>query len=546
MQISVLLAAIAAFIATHASAQDDLEELWEDTWSDRPGEREEFRRSKLPSKLTWQDCGEIPKGMEMAAVKCAWLKVPVTEDDKKNDVPSYDEMVIPIIKAKTPGVPKRKVFYSPGGLGADWVNDQFLYHTDYKRLSKTLGKGTEIIVVGNRYTNWTTCLPENEPLRLDLTPGKKMFADSDVDKTLKKMWKNGEDYRYGCGNFRRKQYGVPYLGTKWAAKDLDRVRKKLGLAKISFFGESIGGTILGIEYARMFPDRVERMALDGVAPYSWYSQEHDPEEIAVAAGYWDKLWIACHKAGPRGYCGFYHDDIEEIRKAFFSIGPRLQRERYLLDIHGHPNENHFAPVSVVFDEQMWLKYVLQSLNDKSARKSVMNIASAISKNEPRALASDPGRNEPKWNPKETAYFLASVDRGGLQETPTAEEIRQRFFPKDMDILELGTDWPTLLTAAAMNLTSVDPPSKYPANVTTPPILFIGNTGDTRTPLCNARNWQEKAFPNGRLLTIDGIGHGLKAADIDSKCAEKYLSKYFTTGELPPKGTICEGLQFPEF
>ncbi|KXS99901.1 hypothetical protein AC578_915 [Pseudocercospora eumusae] len=544
MRISLLLAAAVVYIATHASDEAESKIPWEITRQDWTDDNAKSRRSTSASKLKWKDCKKVPKGMELATVECADLTVPVTEDDKKHDPRNHQDMVLSIMRI-TPGIPKRTVFYSPGELGFDWAKDQ-IYDADFEGLVRTLGRRTEIIVMGRRGGNWTTCLPENEVVHLDLTPGKKMFAESGVDKTLEKMWKKGEDYAHGCSDFKGKKYSMPYLGTKWAAEDLDRLRKDLGLEKISYFGESIGGTILGIEYARMFPDRVERMALDGVAPYSWYSQEHDPEEIAVTAGYWNKFWTACHKAGPRGNCGFYHDNVEDIRKAFFSIGPRLQREGYLLEIHGYLSEDNMPPTSVMLNEQIWLKYVLQSMSNKAVRKSVMNIASAISKNQSRTLASDPGHKEPEWNPKEAAYFLAAVDQGGLQKTPTAQEMRRRYFPKDKDILELGTDWPTLLVAAAMNITSVDPPHKTPANVTRPPILFIGNTGDTRTPLCNARKWHEKAFPNGGLLTIDGLGHGLKAADIEGKCAKKYVSKYFMTGELPPKGTTCEGVQFPEF
>ncbi|EME80565.1 uncharacterized protein MYCFIDRAFT_177505 [Pseudocercospora fijiensis CIRAD86] len=540
MRIPLLLAAIAAYIATHTSAQAGPRRRWEeDTRPAQPLDEAKLRRSTSSSNFTWSACPGIPTGMELLTLKCANLTVPVSDDDKKIVPRHHDDMLIPMMKV-TPGIPKRTIFYSPGGLGMDWVSDQF-NKTDYQRLVGLFGRRTEIIVVGRRGANWMTCLPENTHLRLDETPGKKMFADENVEKALQNMWKKGEDYTSGCGDFHRKKYSLPYLGTKWAAKDLDLAREKLGFEKISFFGESMGGTILGIEYARMYPDRVERMALDGVAPYSWYSQDHEPEEIAAAAGFWDKLWAACHNAGPKK-CGFYCDDIEDIRKAFFSIGPRLQRERYLLEIHGYDNEEHVGPISAVFDEQMWLQYVLKSLGVKVARKSVMNVASAIYQNAWRGLASDPDQDPPKWNPPEAAYFLAAIDQGGLQNKPTTEEIRHRFFPEFMDIFELGPDWSTFLHAAAMNFTSIDPPHEYDVNVRAPPILFIGNTGDTRTPLCNARNWQEREFPNGRLLTIDGIGHGLQGADLEGKCAKKYVRKYFWTGVLPPEGTVCEGVQ----
>ena len=56
---------------------------------------------------------------------------------------------------------------------------------------------------------------------------------------------------------------LPYIGTVFAAKDLDVIRSALGERRLNYLGFSYG-TRLGAVYAAQFPQRVGRMALDGV------------------------------------------------------------------------------------------------------------------------------------------------------------------------------------------------------------------------------------------------------------------------------------------
>ena len=75
----------------------------------------------------------------------------------------------------------------------------------------------------------------------------------------------------------------------------------------------------------------------------------------------------------------------------------------------------------------------------------------------------------------------------------------------------------------------------PWNAPTSPILVIGNTTDPSTPLRQAIT-MTRQLANARLLVVHGYGH--TAFINPSTCAANYMTAYFQTGTLPPKGTVC--------
>jgi pimeloyl-ACP methyl ester carboxylesterase len=75
----------------------------------------------------------------------------------------------------------------------------------------------------------------------------------------------------------------------------------------------------------------------------------------------------------------------------------------------------------------------------------------------------------------------------------------------------------------------------PWNAPTSPILVIGNTTDPFLPLRDAIA-MTRQLANARLLIVRGYGH--TAFLNPSTCASNYLTAYFRTGALPPKGAVC--------
>ncbi|MFZ8420372.1 alpha/beta fold hydrolase, partial [Staphylococcus aureus] len=55
---------------------------------------------------------------------------------------------------------------------------------------------------------------------------------------------------------------LPYITTENSARDMDVLRAVLGDPKLNYLGFSYG-TLLGATYAGLFPERVNRMVLDG-------------------------------------------------------------------------------------------------------------------------------------------------------------------------------------------------------------------------------------------------------------------------------------------
>ncbi|KAA2260687.1 alpha/beta hydrolase [Solihabitans fulvus] len=64
---------------------------------------------------------------------------------------------------------------------------------------------------------------------------------------------------------------LPHMTTVDSARDLDSIRRSLGVSKISFYGGS-WGTSLGSTYGQLFPSHVRRMVLDSIVgpTISWY------------------------------------------------------------------------------------------------------------------------------------------------------------------------------------------------------------------------------------------------------------------------------------
>ncbi|GAM84886.1 hypothetical protein ANO11243_028880 [Dothideomycetidae sp. 11243] len=72
--------------------------------------------------------------------------------------------------------------------------------------------------------------------------------------------------------------------------------------------------------------------------------------------------------------------------------------------------------------------------------------------------------------------------------------------------------------------------------TAQPILFVGNTADPATPLQNCYD-QAGGYKDAKVLVQDSPGHASLSAY--SNCTTSYISEYFRYGSLPENGTVCK-------
>ena len=140
-------------------------------------------------------------------------------------------------------------------------------------------------------------------------------ADGSIDSNVQAARATAQQCAAKAGD------NLRYFTTANTARDLDRVREALGEAKISYWGQSYG-TYLGTVYSSLYPDRTDRMILEGnVDPtHVWAGEaeswgkgmaERFPDAAAVAAGQHATLGLGA-TAG-------------EVTRTYLALADRLDR-----------------------------------------------------------------------------------------------------------------------------------------------------------------------------------------------------------------------------
>jgi pimeloyl-ACP methyl ester carboxylesterase len=139
----------------------------------------------------------------------------------------------------------------PGASGVDFVVQQWPtlapFHPSF-----------DIVGFDPRGTNNPDVVHCESTTRLDNLVG----ADPIVDDTSERQALLDAARQFADGCQRQSGRLLPYVDSDNVARDVDTLRVALGEGKVSFFGFSYG-TVLGTDYARLFPDRVRAMVLDG-------------------------------------------------------------------------------------------------------------------------------------------------------------------------------------------------------------------------------------------------------------------------------------------
>ncbi|KAH0344277.1 hypothetical protein KCU81_g4840, partial [Aureobasidium melanogenum] len=333
----------------------------------------------------------------------------------------------------------------------------------------------------------------------------------------------------------------------------EHVKYQPGQEMVQYWGFSYG-TVLGATLADLYPDRVERMILDGVVDsFDWYRgtmttslQDTDLEL--------DKFAEYCWRGGPEN-CDLYHKDgPNSIDQRFSAITQNLMRNPI-----GVPGTDSFSPDLATYRDLQRIflgaSYrPLESFDLLATIMSELENGNATALVEGRRLVSSSfgsgvskecdidGPYSDACNP----YHMGGLDdmiHGAIQcsdaspQTNMTIEQYWRYFQDTKKQSKLLGD-----TGAIDRLfcTQWHARPKWPytgdLNATTAhPILFIGNTIDNVTPIRNAYK-MSTSFPGSVVLRLDAEGHSSGASK--SLCTAKAVRTYFQTGKLPKEGAVC--------
>ncbi|ESK91337.1 alpha beta hydrolase fold family [Moniliophthora roreri MCA 2997] len=328
---------------------------------------------------------------------------------------------------------------------------------------------------------------------------------------------------------------LPFMNTDHTARDMLRITEAYGREKIQFWGISYG-SVLGSTFAAMFPDKVERLLIDGIVDVQddYYTTEW---KTAVSNTDDTLRWFFkdCHDAGPEK-CPFYESSVEAIderlNKLYQSIIQAPVPESTYNSLQGLVDYANLRDIifSTLYSSYLW-PAMATALADLEKGNGT-TLAQLLGPPPPTPSPCDPPVFEPNFIESLTAFVCNDGDV-----VPSSLEHAEQHYQESLKV----SGWGSLM--AAMRIKCSSWPS-IPKNFfrgpitgnTSYPLLLIGNTADPVTPLANAHK-VSRGFPGSVVLQQDSPGHG-SFTSAPSLCTANVIRAYFVNGTLPEPGTVC--------
>ncbi|HEX7738543.1 MAG TPA: alpha/beta hydrolase [Marmoricola sp.] len=332
-------------------------------------------------------------------------------------------------------------------------------------------------------------------------------------KAAVKHWKKvTTKYAKACKHSKAKRL-LPYLTTRDSVRDMNSIRKALGVKKISFYGFSYG-TYLAQVYLTMFPKHAKRFVLDGVVNPKrvWYGANLDQDKAfdSNMDVYWK--WVAAH------------DSSFHLGTSWTAIKSGYYAE--LKKLAAHPAAGGKLGPDELADAMLDAGYYVYGWTDDA--------------NAYAALIND-GNGQPLLNSYTGGNVGAEAENGyaiydGVQciDEPwpgwvkTLRDSRRVY--KTSPFETWGNTW--------YNAPCINWPAKshYRARVHqragTPKFLLLSETKDAATPYSGALEVRS-LFPRARLIA--GIGGTTHAASLSGVgCTDNRVARYLATGKVPPR------------
>ncbi|KAF8533063.1 TAP-like protein-domain-containing protein [Trichophaea hybrida] len=495
--------------------------------------------------LVWHPCFD--------ALECARLQVPL---DWTN--PS-DPRTVAIALAKVPAaVPETDpswlgpVLINPGGPGGSGVELALLLGT---AIQTVVGRTHSVIGFDprgvNNTTPATTCFPSDTARVLWALRGR-VIGSSAGHQDVGIEFARAKSLGSVCEEVINAGGGAAFAGTPNVARDMlaivDASWKSVGKEKekrgLRYWGFSYG-TVLGQTFASMFPDRVERMVLDGVVDlddyYSggWLRNLQDSDHVI------ESFYTYCSSSSA---C-----DLTAATPGL--VARRIKKLIFKLHAEPIPVYGDLAAPDYITESDVRTIIFLSLYFPIQAFPIVASVLASLEAGDAAPIsrilhAKYECDNSLPTNPKPNTGFEAASaifcqDGGVARSNSTLAEMIEYVEVLRNQSEMIGGNW----AAIAMSCTGwrvpahgLPPPTRKSRVVDTKnPILFVTTQLDPVTPRWNA----EKArglFKNAGLLLQLSEGHCSISAP--SMCSVLRITRYFLDGTVERKMAVCEADSTP--
>jgi pimeloyl-ACP methyl ester carboxylesterase len=467
--------------------------------------------------VKWHRCRD-----RSSRLQCARYVVPLNYGH-----PEAGTARLALNRARATG-PRRigSLFLNPGGPGGSGVD--FVAAVARAPQLRSLRRHFDIIGFDPRGTNRSTPTLACEPVarsvrRFDHALGQPARTARSLRHALR------EARRFAKSCHRRSGKLLRFMGTEYAARDLDLLRAAVGDKRLSYLGLSYG-TYLGSVYADLFPGRVRAVTLDGsVDPFAYGDDflgllglNYRASERSVDAFL---AWCSRHAAR----CGFGGG---AAGKALDTLVAHLDKEPIT---RGRGTERVTTNGYTV----LYLLYLLTG-SGRDAWAQTGGLLSAIAAGTPAVT------NEDLLGPVggATNVVIECTDSAGSLGPADYVRFARRsaaLAPRLGPALAYGPPSYDGANAAACSSWPVrNPPSDWRGDFRAQgadPVLVVGSVGDPSTPYAGAVALAA-TFDNARLLTESGGPGATHTSFFHNSCIRAKVARYLIRRSLPAPGSRC--------
>ncbi|RSL44736.1 hypothetical protein CEP54_014557 [Fusarium duplospermum] len=494
------------------------------------------------SGINWKGCGDLDFGeringfVKAQKPECAKLKVPLDY----TSMSSGETIELQLIRHKATKKPvKGSVIYNPGGPGGSGVEN---IAAGGAKMRDILGGHYDLVSFDPRGTGKTIpfVCPSLDSLVPNVTEGASLarraieFNNVPLADTWEQIrttnWKAAGQIADACYEDYN-EYGR-FIGTAFAARDMISIVDALDQGPfLNYWGTSYG-TILGQIFASMFPDRVNRMLLDGnlvATDYStttWIGSPRDTELTLLNA------FNECVKAGKKicplaEYKGKNTTGLDILDAFEKVLEKQLGKEAPVKGLAVNGDDAVVKLKGIIFNNLY---------GPGKMPNAIETVALALNGSWAEALTASNDEEGP-WNQTPHSLFgIACGDTSFRVESPDdLYSIYQAHLAQSSfgDTIVSTRLWCSRWRFEAAEKINNDKLRNIKTNY---PVLVLNGIYDPVTPVSNG--WEVSArLRNSRVMVYESAGHGFTSHP--SKCSNEVVRKYFQEGELPEVGTVCK-------
>ncbi|MFB8177149.1 alpha/beta hydrolase [Streptomyces sp. NPDC055966] len=465
-------------------------------------------------RLDWKSCRLGPgdttgEELEQAGAQCADVTVPLDHTR-----PDGRTLTVAISRIRATDTAHRigALLLNSGGPGGQTIGDP----PWVRAAMKDVGKRYDVVGVDPRFVGRST------PLDCRWPTGS-MFRGAGTGRA-------GFDrmvaFSAGLARRCRTHAGglIPYATTRNTARDMDVIRAALGERRISYLGYSYG-SYLGQVYATMFPDRTDRVVLDGVIDPARYGPRlllSAEQANRDALGDW-AAWAAAHDAAY---------GLGRTRRAVLATvnAVRSAAARTPLRLGAHRVDEHVLPV-----------LVFNGLSQDNPT-AYGDLARAV--RDLRRAADGRTVTPSPWLADSLDFLLTGHDStyGSAQTSILCGDVAAPHDPETYwrDLTRAGSR-DRIFAPVANDINPCAfwaPPRERPTTIRGDlRALLVNATGDPRTVYQGAEAVR-RGWPSSRLVTLRGADQHAVYGVFGSPCVDATVNAYLGTGRPPADDVTC--------